>query len=142
MSYCTKAELETRFGTAMLVDATDRGAEATGAIDPNAVARAIKDADALIDGYLAARYQLPLASTPDLVNTLSLTIAIYKLHPAVADEKLRKDYEDALKTLQHISRGDIRLDLAGSEPATADHGDVRTNEPERPLSAATMKGYI
>jgi phage gp36-like protein len=141
-AYCTQSELETRFGSAMLLAATDRGEEPAEAIDAAAVTRAITDADALIDGYLAARYVLPLASVPTLINTLSLTIAIYRLHPSVTDEKIRKDYEDAVKTLQLISRGDIRLDVAGTEPEAASHDDVRTNEPERPLSAGTMKGYI
>lgn len=142
MAYCTLAEMVERFGEAMLVNATDRGLVASGTIDTSAIERAIADADALIDGYLSARYQLPLAAVPALIKTLSLTIAIYKAHPAVADEKLRKDYEDADKTLTKISRGDIRVDVGGQEPAQASHGEVWTNEPERPLSADSMRGYI
>lgn len=142
MAYCTLAQMVDRFGEAMLIAATDRGMLASGEIDQAAVARAIADAGALIDGYLAARYRLPLQSVPALVESLALAIAAYKLHPDVSSEKIRRDYEDALKQLLLVSRGEIRLDVAGVEPEGTGANEVITNQPERPLSAATMKGYI
>ena len=69
-------------------------------------------------------------------------IAIYKAHPSVAAEKIRRDYEDALKQLKAIASGEITLDVAGVEPEGAGSSEVLTNEPERPLSAASLKAYI
>ena len=52
MSYCTQAQLIARYGNQMLVDLTDRGAEATGEIDGAVVTAAIAGAEAMINGYL------------------------------------------------------------------------------------------
>lgn len=140
--YCTQAQLVARYSERMLIDISDRGDTPTGEVDAALIDRAIADADALIDGYLKVRYALPLAAVPSLVTDLSLAIAIYKAHAHVAAEKIKDDYKDALRTLGEISRGLIQLDVAGIEPAPSGAAEVRTNQPERPLTAATMKGYI
>lgn len=142
MSYCSLAQLIDRYSAKLLIEISDRGEEPTGEIDAALIARAIADADALIDGYLKVRYALPLASVPSLVTDLSLVISVYKAHAHVAAEKIVNDYRDALKTLKEIAQGLIQLDVDGVEPAPSGAAEVRTNNPERPLSAATMKGYI
>lgn len=142
MAYCTLQELIDRYSRRMLVDASDRGDDATGEIDEALIDRAIADADAAIDGFLKVRYRLPLTSVPDLVRDLSLQIAIYKAHAHVVTDKIRDDYKYALKTLEQISQGTVRLDIEGAEPAASGASEVRTNQPERPMTAATMKGYI
>lgn len=142
MPYCTVEQLTERYGEALLVSLSDRGEVATGAVDADLFARAIASADALIDGYLAARYALPLASTPAIVADLSQRVSIYYAHGQTASEKIRDDYKEALRQLQQISAGTMRLDLAGVEPAAAGSGAVIASSPERPLSAGTMKGFI
>lgn len=142
MAYCTLQELKDRYSEALLVEISDRADAPTGAVDTALIDRAIADADALIDGYLKPRYALPLATVPRLVTDLSLRISIYFAHARVADDKIVRDYQDALKTLAQISSGAIQLDVDGAEPAASGASEIRTNEPERPLSAATMKGYI
>lgn len=141
MAYCTLADMLAQFGEPMLREATDRGEVATGEVDAAAIARAIGSADALIDGHLKARYALPLAATPALVNELSMTVALYKAHPNVASDKVRKDYEDALKTLGQISSGTIRLDVAGVEPEAANTSGARITDRQRPMTPDNLKGY-
>src|SRR5690606_6605607 len=51
------------FRRPLLVALTDRAEVATGEIDQDVVDRALADTDAMIDGYIAARYALPLAAT-------------------------------------------------------------------------------
>jgi phage gp36-like protein len=140
MSYTSLQQLTDRYGEPMLVDLTDRAD--TGVVDQAVVDRALADTDAMIDGYLAGRYALPLASTPAQVADLAQAIAVYKLHKNVVSEKIRDDYRGALKMLEQIAAGTIRLDVAGVEPAASGSSGVRTNEQERPLTAETMKGYI
>jgi phage gp36-like protein len=142
MAYCSLDQLVARYSERMLLDVSDRAGVPAEAIDVGLVDRAIADADALIDGHLKARYALPLAEVPRLVTDLSLRISIYYAHAHVAAEKIRADYEAALKTLRDIASGLIRLDVEGSEPAAGGDGEVRFNMPERPLSAASLKGYI
>lgn len=142
MAYCTLAQLTERYSERMLVDLSNR--EDAVATEPDVALfdRVIADAGALIDGYLKRRYALPLAATPDLVRDLALRISIHYAHAHVAAPKIKEDYEQALKTLRDIAAGLIVLDIEGGEPAPSGASEVRTNEPERPLSAATMKGYI
>lgn len=142
MPYCTLEQLQDRYSQRMLLDISDRGDAPAEEVDTALIDRAIADADALIDGYLKVRYALPMAVVPRLVTDLSLRISIYYAHAHVAADKIKADYEAALKTLRDISTGIIQLDVDGIEPAASGSSEIRTNEPERPLSAATMKGYI
>jgi phage gp36-like protein len=126
----------------MLIDLTDRSQPATGSIDTDVVDRALADTDSMIDGYLAVRYQLPLSSVPSLVTDLAQAIAIYKMHRRTAADKIREDYLDAIKTLDKISKGSIRLDIAGVEPASSGSGGVQASETDRPLTNDSLKGLI
>ena len=55
MTYATLDLLTNRVGEAMLIALTDRGEVPFGVVDADVLARALADADAIIDGYLAAR---------------------------------------------------------------------------------------
>jgi phage gp36-like protein len=142
-AYVTQAQLVDRFGNKMLLDLTDRATPRANVIDAAVVTRAITDAGALIDGYLKGRYQLPLASTPALLLPVASAIAIYLLHGQLTTEKIRLDYQDAIKTLYSLSMGTIRLDVAGAEPAANQaSGSPQTNSPARPILNGTIGGFI
>lgn len=142
MSYISQTTLTDRFSARMLVALTDRGEVATGVIDVGVVARALADTDAVIDGYLAARYALPLAEVPALVADIAGAIAIWKLHVAAADPKIETDYKDALRMLRDIGAGAVRLSVAGAEPGVSGGTGVRITDRERPLTEANLKGFI
>jgi phage gp36-like protein len=142
MTYATTEQLEDRFGTRLILDLTDRADPPSGEINAAVVSRALVDTDALIDGYLKGRYVLPLAETPPLVVDLALTVAIYKLHTFSPDPKIEEDYKMALRSLEAIGKGNIRLPVAGVEPKDNGGGGARVTDRERPFSADTMKGFI
>ncbi len=142
MPYATIDQLTERFGERMLVDLTDRAEAPTGAIDASVVARNLADTDAVIDGYLAGRYALPLAGIPPQLVDLALTIAIYKLHRFAPDQKIKDDYDASMKALAHIASGVIRLPAAGIEPAAATSSGVETIDRERELSPESLRGFI
>jgi phage gp36-like protein len=142
MTYATLAQLQDRYGDTMIVQLTDRAVPAAGVVDTDVVDRALADTDAQVDGYLKGRYELPLATTPPLVTDLALAIAIYKLHRRDPEDKIRRDYDDALRSLRELANGTIRLDVAGVEPETSGSSDVQTNEKDRPLTNDSMKGFI
>jgi len=142
MPYTTLAKLTARFGQRMLLQLTDRATPPAGVVDTAIVDQAIADTDGVIDGYLAGRYQLPLADVPPQLADLALTIAIYKLHPFEPDPKIRSDYEQALKTLREIASGVFRLPIAGLEPGALDNSGVLTNDRERPFTEDNLKGFI
>lgn len=141
-SYTDLARLTARYGAAMLLRATDRAEDATGTIDAAVVQKACDDATALIDGYLAARYALPLVTVPPLIAAVAEDVAIWRLHPYETDPKLRADYEAALRTLRDIGTGIIRLPAPGLDlPGTGGTGAQYTDR-ERPLTADNLKGFI
>lgn len=142
MPYSTLEQLTDRHGQRALVALTDRDETPTDAIDTDVVDRAIEDADAVIDGYVGRRYQLPLAAVPALITDLSQAIAIWKLHRFEPPGKVKTDYEDAIRTLRDISSGSIVLDVEGEEPEGTEGGGVRITDRERPLTAANLKGFI
>ena len=126
----------------MLVQLTDRGDVASGVMDTGVVARALVDADAVIDGYLAARYALPLVSVPALLADIAQIIAIWKLHRFEPDPKITKDYDGALRSLRDLAGGVIRLDMAGIEPAGKTGSGARFTDRDRPFTAQNLKGFI
>lgn len=142
MTYATQTQLTQRFGAAMLVNLTDRAEVATGAIDTAVIDRALADTDAMIDGYLAPRYILPLAAIPPLLADVAMQIAIYKLHVTEPDPKISKDYDNALRMLRDIGTGAVRISAAGVEPAGASANGVVVTDRPRPFNAADMTGFI
>lgn len=142
MSYASLDQLTERFGEKMLIQLTDRATPAAGAIDADVVARSLADTAAQIDGYLARRYRLPLAETPTSVTDLALTIAIYKLHRRNPDDKIKKDYDDALKALRDIAAGIIMLAVEGVEPPASSTSDVRVSDRDRVMTTDSMKGFV
>lgn len=142
MTYATLDQLTKRYGEQMLLLLTDRGEVPTGAIDTDVVDRALADTDGVINSFLVGRYTLPLAQTPDPLPDIAQAVAIWKLHRHAPDEKIKDDYKDAMAMLDRLSRGLIKLDLAGVEPATVSSTGVRITDREAPFTAEKMKGYI
>lgn len=142
VAYCTKADLIDRYGEQLLIDLTDRGAVATGAIDDDVVDRAIAEADALIDGYCAGRYVLPFATVPVQIGPLSRQIAIYTLHVYEPNEKITADYKEAIRQLQQIASGTLKLNAEGAASTTTDAGGARVTDRERPMTEQSLKGWI
>lgn len=142
MPYATQDQLTDRFGEKMVRQLTDRATPPAGAIDADVVARALADTDAVIDGYLAGRYALPLVATPDLVVDLALAIAIYKLHLSTAPDLIVNNYKDAIATLNRIGTGVVRLPVAGVEPESSGASGVETTDRERPFTELNLKGFI
>jgi len=142
VNYASQSALVDRFGERLLLDLTDRADPPAGAVDSAIVDRALADTDAVIDGYLAGRYILPLATTPPLLADLALQIAIYKLHVFAPDQKIADDYKAALAMLGKIADGTVRLPAAGVEPASSGSAGVETIDRERPLTPENMTGFV
>jgi phage gp36-like protein len=139
MTYATKADLIARFSERELVQLTDRGDEPTGAVDDARVDRALAEADNLVNSYVGARYPLPFLAIPELLVDLACDIARYRLYQEGATDEVRERYEDAIKRLTAISRGDMVLDAAGVEPASRDD-QVYADTGERMFSRDRMRG--
>jgi phage gp36-like protein len=143
MTYATQSGLIQRYGEQMLVALTDRADVPSGAIDADVVARALAEADALIDGYLAGRYSLPLTIVPPILPPIAEVIAIYSLHITEPEAKVKADYEAAMKRLAEISKGVILLkDAAGIEPPATGTSGAQITDRTRDFTPGTMTGFI
>lgn len=142
MPYVTQAQLTDRAGEQMLIALTDRGTDALGVIDVDVVNRILADTAALIDGYLARRYALPLSVAQPMLVDVAGSIALYKLHTHEPDPKIRQDYVDAVKTLERVASGTIILTAAGIEAPSTGTTGARFTDRERPFTADNMKGFI
>lgn len=138
MTYATQTNLTDRYGADVLLELADRDGD--DEVDAAVVARALADADALIDSYIARRYELPIATTPPVLVTYAAQIAFYGLHRDRPTDEARRDYEDALVWLKDIAAGRAELDVGGSQPPMSSDG-METSGPDRIFSRDTMGGF-
>ncbi|NPU85551.1 MAG: DUF1320 domain-containing protein [Syntrophaceae bacterium] len=133
MAYCTQNDLIEQISEAELIQLTDDAGADT--VDTSAVARAIADADAEIDGYCGARYTVPFSPAPVMIRKISVDLAIYNLFSRRSAVKIpeerQKRYDNAVRFLRDVSRG--LISLGADAPAEPDSGLPRasTNRDDR-----------
>lgn len=167
MSYATPADLLDRFEADLVaqraapegvrvvgplfkltVDAGDRSsysAEEIAAADA-AVTRAdgaLFDATGLIDSYLSDLYVLPLSPVPRLIKRMACDIARFYLwgDAAVKDSVEERDFKAAVKTLEGIRKGDVKLGVQPEAASTPERivGEVVGGD-ERLFTRRTLRG--
>ena len=112
MAYCTQTDILTQLSELDLAQLTS---ENDSIIDSMVVDAAIADADAEIDGYVAARYSVPLSPVPPIIKKYSKTIAMYNLHSRRASrlggiaDAVKADYENAIDFLKNVAKGLVKL---------------------------------
>jgi phage gp36-like protein len=109
MTYATRQDLEKHYGV-------DEVEQRESALPAGAVDGALADADALIDGYLAGRYSLPLSAIPANLPQTAAALARYTLLGEAATDRARNDYKDAIAWLKDVQAGRVLLQSAASEP--------------------------
>lgn len=126
MAYASLDDLLLLSDTARLIDLTDRSVPAAGAIVDAVVERALDDATALADSYLAGRYDLPVSPVPAVLRRSVAAIAYHYLHIDQAPDKVATDAAAAIKWLAQVSAGSAALpETGGTAPSTASGGAVR-----------------
>lgn len=149
MIYAQPSDMIARYPNRDLVQLTNEDPTQTS-IDEGALAQALADASAEIDGYLESRFALPLNDPPAVLARLACDIAIYRLQalrPLHDLAEARKRYDDAVGLLTRVADGTITLGLStdNEEPGEA-AGAVVTDAgggalPQRIFSRGTLKGF-
>lgn len=138
--YTTLDDLIERAGEVEIRQIADRDRD--GFPDPEVIAAALEDAVNLIDGYLAAKYAVPLASVPPIVRAWAFSIARYKLHRDGAPEHVEADYKDAIAALKDVARGLIALPVpAGETPPANLTGTVLAKHPPTVFTPSKLRGW-
>lgn len=116
--YVTADAMRERFGDQELVELTDNREPYLGEINFDKLNAALSEANSEIDGYVQVRYRLPLPIIPPFLVAVGCHIARYHLCTMVVTENdpIKIRYNDAVKTLKAISKGDVAL---GGSPAGA-----------------------
>lgn len=116
MAYATEADiiaLHSEDTLNRLADLDDNGVR-----DAAKVNRALEDAAALIDGYIAVRIQLPVTPVPAILKNFSVDIAVYRMasDAGLLAEDMRKRFEDAMSFLRDVSAGKATIPIPRINP--------------------------
>jgi phage gp36-like protein len=139
MTYATQQDLIDRIGEDELIQLTDRNN--TNSINSSVVGRALADADAEINSYVVARYALPLPEVPAILVRLACDIAHYQLSGNRVGEAVRTRYEDAVKYLKSLSKGEAQLGVASGEPAAPTDAGIAYVAPPRAFNRKNLSDY-
>ena len=95
--------------------------------DPGVVDAGLQAADDLIDTYLSAQYDVPIKYVSGSLRRIAIDVAMYTmaLGRAQRTEEHRVRYEDALKLLDKMAKGDVGLGLPPQD--TDGDGVAETN---------------
>lgn len=132
--YATREELTKRFGDEI------EQLESMHPSSSNAVQDAIQDASEEIDSYLAAKYTLPLPSTPNNLKRLACDIARYRLYFQQPTEEVRKRYEDAKEFLKGVRDGRNVLAILDNQNQVTEEKPV--NAPATMPIGSTYRGGV
>ena len=135
--YCTAADLEAVIGSELLLAAAP-DPDSPGSVDTGAVESAIAAVSSRIDGYLRARYNLPLPDVPEALRRAAARLAHAELvNEGTTSEVIERRADDARKLVEHISSGKIRL--GGDLDGDAADRNTSTGQPEAHISRRPVK---
>ena len=131
MAYCTQAQIEDRYREADLIRMADYDGD--GQADADVIARAITDADALIDSYLQVKFVVPVTPVPPVLRNHAITIAWYNLELGrrSVTEDTRKAYEDVIAWLKALVAGTVDIGLEPKPAASPGLPGVRSTSKDR-----------
>ncbi|NBB17549.1 DUF1320 domain-containing protein [Caulobacter sp. SLTY] len=140
MAYATLADLIAAFGEQDIVQLTDRADPPARLVDPAIAAEALGYADNLIDGYIGARYALPLAVAQPMLKGVAQDLAWCRLQLVLTEDAKRRQ-DAALATLKAIQEGKITLpgEAGAAQPAGAP-ATILTKSQTRIFSRDRMEG--
>jgi len=115
MSYCTVDDLRLLLPEDELIELTDD--DGVGVLNESVCERAIEEASREVDAYvgLVRTVPVPEAEVPGLLRDLTARLAIYHLFRRRAlrldqiPEVWQEERRQALRTLERIARGQIKL---------------------------------
>ena len=117
MNYASAQDCIDRYGEKVVLVLA--GVSAADQLPGSSLDQALEDATEEINGYLGARYTLPLEPAPDILKRLAVDIALYRISSGAAarTEERRLRYKDATAILDRISKGVVTLGLPGAGAA-------------------------
>lgn len=119
MSYCTLKDILNVIPEKELVNLTNDNPSVSSCVDEQRFEAVSKDADSLINGYLRARYTLPLKDVPRTITQIAIDICAYRLYlrrPQKIPEHITKNYDRAKEILSDIQKGKFVIETPSENP--------------------------
>lgn len=144
MPYADQQYLDSYFGSAEVLIAADRDGD--GEADVSVVESALDAATELIDSFVGVKYDLPLSkqTITGILKRTCADIAMYLMSvnsPAMTDEK-RTRYDDAIKWLKGLARGEVTLGPEETSEAADDEVVLSDSNESRLFSRTKMKDLL
>lgn len=130
--FATLEAMTEKFGERELIGLTDNEKPYQDVINMDKLNAAMDEANSEIEGYIAARYSLPLQTVPPFLKSLACHMARYHACTgAMSDnDPIKTRYENAVKSLKEISKGTIALGgspIGESTPVKTSNNSVVMN---------------
>jgi phage gp36-like protein len=138
MAYATVCDLISRFGERELIQLTDRQEPPVDQVDETVAQPALDTASSIIDGYVGAKYALPLNAYPALLTDIACDIARFRLFSDQAPEAVIKRNDQAVSMLRAISKGEIKIDVGSIEPPPRPDV-IEVSGPRRRFTSETLR---
>jgi len=139
MSYCTEQQLIDRFGEQELIQLTDY--DNVDAINNDTLSRAIADAAAEIDGYLAERYTTPLASVPARIADIAASLVRCRLYTHDIPDEVAEGCKTARRWLEGVAMGKWPVPGLAEKGGAETTGSPQVSAPGRVFTDDTLKGF-
>lgn len=138
-TFATIDAMRARFEELDLIQLTD--VDGTGVMDEARVEEKLASADALIIGYIAARYrEVPALAGNKILSDAACDYAFSLLWKTDIPKWVEDRRKMAIDTLTKIAAGTIKLDQ-GIEEAQARPDAILVSGPPRRLTRDTLGGY-
>lgn len=138
--YCTVADLISRFSADEITALTDR--THSGVPDSAVVETSIRDASTTIDSYLAGRYSLPLVTVPTVLVLHCANIARYNLYSDDVRETVRNNYQDSIRFLEKVNKGEVLLGLDSNQQSTETDSTIEIQSSGSVWARGRSRGFI
>lgn len=149
MGYCTEAEvlsmLKSEMLTVILADTDMEDEAAREELTNKLLEQTITDAEAEINGYIAARYTVPFVNPPAIINKIAKDIAAYNMVSRVGIDEQDRDktyltrYNAAIKYLEAVATG--KIELGTSSTAQMAKKNFQMQSSKRVFSRDKMRGW-
>lgn len=132
MPYATAADLRLSRPERDLVELTD---PELVAVNDARLETALSEASKTIDGYLAARYPVPMDPAPEVLQVIACDLAFYRLHiagSASISEATQKQRDDWIAFLMKVAADKAELappPATDSGPGATDGGVIAETHP-------------
>jgi len=144
LAYCTREDVESKLPVGDIILFTDD--VQSEQVNEDNLARAIEDADSVINGYVRARYRVPFDTVPKLIRQISTDLTIYNLasrkYTVEMPDTYRNRYTDSIKLLRAIKSGEVDMeDVPEPEPQVPDAVVTNKTKSDRVFSGERLSQW-